>query len=291
MSTKFSELVKDLEKLKSFLENKTAEEVNTVVDETNRTLLTAATAECGKFSGDGMKFLLNFKGIDINAKDKNNMTPFQTACKVRKIDTNGLLLAKAGADVSLPLRDPETDKIVSWPLVKTAHADDKDSLEAFFVPGNDSVAKCINEMDPSIEKCALHDLVYYGQEAFCKKALELGADPNIRDGEGKTAVFFAIWNSQDSLLEMMVKKFGGKLDFEPDTTSWGFTACTIPVDTGMKRVAEKIMELCGDDDKIKKKIVNTKGAGRHELKGLNAFEFAKLKNRMDIGELFEKYVE
>lgn len=64
-------------------------------------------------------------------------------------------------------------------------------------------SRIINTRDPSTGEGALHIVTKRGDSKYLKYLLQQGADPNLRDGKGNTALILAVQLGQDSLVPIL----------------------------------------------------------------------------------------
>lgn len=64
-------------------------------------------------------------------------------------------------------------------------------------------SRIINTRDPSTGEGALHIVTKRGDSKYLRYLLQQGADPNLRDGKGNTALILAVQLGQDNLVPIL----------------------------------------------------------------------------------------
>ncbi len=130
-------------------------------------------------------------GIDINAQDKNGDTALIIACRKRNAETVKLLL-KHNANTTL---ENHNKKTAMWEAWNDSKKWGKSEIEEILIKNGVSSIKGlgdenIDETDKN-GRTALMLVCEKGVPEKVAELLEKGADPNIQDKRGKTALMFA----------------------------------------------------------------------------------------------------
>lgn len=154
-------------------------------------------------NNDATAFLIE-RGADVKAVNDRGRTPLHVAATILRTDVIKQLLA-AGASTDARDRDGATPFVLigaNYTATKNDHRIKKarETVESMLAGGAD-----INEADGS-GQTLLHRIARRGplsSEEMVGFLLKQGADPTIRDADGKTARDFAIANSSDAIAKLL----------------------------------------------------------------------------------------
>lgn len=182
-----------IKQLENFVTNKKMEKIDKVLKanvEEEKTQLLFISIKYKNI--EIIKYLIE-KGVDVNISDNKQNTPLMLACSTKNPDVAELLL-QYGANVNLK-NDSET------PLTLACNvSDNSDTVKLLLKYGLD-----INAPITETGANALMVLTNKKSSLGVKNLIESGADVNLCDKDGKSALFYAILQCNTELVEILIE--------------------------------------------------------------------------------------
>lgn len=129
----------------------------------------------------------------LDGIDDHGNTPLHTAARYSRIESAKMLL-KAGADPNITAENGFT------PLHEAAE-NGWDSIVSLLVENDD----CILDVKDAHGNTPLMRAAYYDYTDIVKILVNAGADPNIQNNSGQTALIIGLWEGSESTAEFLIK--------------------------------------------------------------------------------------
>ncbi|KAF4073843.1 hypothetical protein AMELA_G00247850 [Ameiurus melas] len=158
---------------------------------------------CAVSHVDCVALLLNW-GANVNSVSRSGRTPLHYCTTQESVDCARQLILK-GADVNKPSQNNDEDT----PLHIAAHLGISELVSLYIAHGADVNAFNAHMETPLIAAafCAMDARVQTYSEQHhlvCRILLDYGANPNLQDGDKKTALHKASWNCDQTLMQILL---------------------------------------------------------------------------------------